>query len=76
MFLNKIDLPAANPVRVAKEIENVIWIPADEIICVSWKTGENVEKVLNAIIEKIDNPEVHKSKNPKKFFVQKEEKSE
>jgi hypothetical protein len=31
---------------------------------------------LDAIIEKIDSPEVHKSKNPKKFFIQKEEKSE
>ena len=74
--LNKIDLPAANPTRVAAEIEHVIWIPADEIICVSWKTGQNVDKVLDAIIEKIDSPEVHKSKNPKKFFVQKEEKIE
>ena len=72
--LNKIDLPAANPARVAKEIENVIWIPADEIICASWKTGQNVDKVLDAIIEKIDSPDVHKSKNPKKFFIQKEEK--
>ena len=74
--LNKIDLPAANPARVAKEIENVIWIPADEIICVSWKTVKYVDKVLDAIIEKIDSPTVHKSKNPKKFFVQKEEKAE
>ena len=45
--LNKIDLPAANPERVAKEIENVIWIPREEIICVSWKTWENVDKVLS-----------------------------
>ena len=74
--LNKIDLPAANPARVAAEIEHVIWIPADEIICVSWKTGQNVDKVLDAIIEKIDSPTVHKEKNPKKFFVQKEEKVE
>jgi hypothetical protein len=33
-----------------------------------------VDKVLDAIIEKIDSPEVHKSKNPNKFFVQKDEK--
>ena len=71
--LNKIDLPAANPARVAKEIETVIWILADEIICVSWKTWENVDKVLDAIIEKIDSPEAHKKKNPKKFYIQKEE---
>jgi hypothetical protein len=35
-----------------------------------------VDKVLDVIIEKIDSPTVHKKKNPKKFFVQKEEKSE
>jgi hypothetical protein len=35
-----------------------------------------VDKVLDDIIEKIDSPEVHKSKNPKKFYIQKEEKSE
>jgi GTP-binding protein LepA len=33
--LNKIDLPAANPERVATEIENMIGISRDEIICVS-----------------------------------------
>ncbi len=72
--LNKIDLPAANPTRVAKEIENVIWISADEIICVSWKTGQNVDKVLDAIIEKIDSPTTHKEKNPQKFRTLKEDK--
>jgi hypothetical protein len=35
-----------------------------------------VDKVLDAIIEKIDSPTVHKEKNPKKFFIQKEEKTE
>jgi GTP-binding protein LepA len=33
--LNKIDLPAANPERVSKEIENVIGLSKEEIICVS-----------------------------------------
>jgi len=54
--LNKIDLPAANPERVAKEIENVIWIPREDIYLVSWKTWEWVEAVLDAIIEKIPEP--------------------
>ena len=33
-------------------------------------TGENVDKVLDSIIEKIDSPTVHKEKNPKKFNIQ------
>ena len=56
--LNKIDLPAADPERVAKEIEHVIGIPRDEIICVSWKTGQNVEHVLDSIIEKVPEPKI------------------
>lgn len=68
--LNKIDLPAANPDRVATEIEHVIWLPKEEIICVSGKTGENVDLVLDAIIERIPSPEEHKKQNPKKFHVQ------
>jgi len=67
--LNKIDLPAANPDRVAKEIENVIGISKDEIICVSWKTGENVDLVLDAIIERFMSPEEFKEKNPEKFKI-------
>jgi translation elongation factor EF-4 len=34
----------------------MIGISRDEIICVSWKTGQNVEKVLDAIIERIPSP--------------------
>ena len=40
--LNKIDLPAADPERYAAEIEQVLGIPADEILHVSAKTGEGV----------------------------------
>lgn len=65
--LNKIDLPAANPDRVAGEIENVIGIAKEEVICVSGKTGENVDQVLDAIIERFDSPSVFKAKHPKKF---------
>jgi len=69
--LNKIDLPAANPERVAQEIENVIWIDKSEIISISAKTGKNVDKVLDIIIEKIENPKTFKQKNIKKFRPQK-----
>jgi len=54
--LNKIDLPAAHPERVAKEIEHVIGIPKEDILLVSWKTGEWVEAVLDAIISRIPAP--------------------
>ena len=40
--LNKIDLPAADPDRYADEIENVLGIPADDILRISAKTGEGV----------------------------------
>lgn len=67
--LNKIDLPAANPERVAHEIENVIGIDKSEIIHVSGKTGENVEKVLDAIIEKIQDPQAFSQQYQKKFWL-------
>lgn len=66
--LNKIDLPAANPDRVAGEIENVIWLSREEVICVSWKTGQNVDLVLDAIIDRFLSPYAFKAKNPKKFW--------
>lgn len=65
--LNKIDLPAANPERVAHEIENVIGIDKSEIIQVSGKTWENVDTVLDAIIERIQDPLAFKDSHPKKF---------
>ncbi len=70
--LNKIDLPAANPNRVATELENTIWIDKEEIICVSGKTWENVEKVLDTVIERIQSPQQFKEKNTKKFWNTKE----
>lgn len=65
--LNKIDLPAANPERVAHEIENVIGIDKSEIIQVSGKTWANVDTVLDAIIERIQDPLAFKHSHPKKF---------
>ena len=54
--LNKIDLPAAEPDRVAEEIENVLGLPAEDILHVSGKTGEGVPDLLDAIVEKIPAP--------------------
>ncbi len=54
--LNKIDLPAADPDLYAAEIENILGIPADEILRISAKTGEGVPELLDAVIERIPAP--------------------
>lgn len=54
--INKIDLPASDPEKVIKEIENTIGIGGDEVIAISAKNGTNVDAVLNAIIERVPPP--------------------
>jgi GTP-binding protein LepA len=54
--LNKIDLPAAEPERVIKEIEDIIGIDAQQALRASAKTGEGVEDILEAIIERMPPP--------------------
>jgi GTP-binding protein LepA len=54
--LNKIDLPASDPERVAAEIERVLGIPAEECIPISAKTGEGVSAMLDAVIERVPAP--------------------
>ncbi len=54
--LNKIDLPAADPDRYAAEIEQVLGIPAAEILHISAKTGEGVRELLDAVLERIRRP--------------------
>ena len=54
--INKIDLPSAEPDRVANEIEDVIGIEAMDAPRISAKTGLNIEDVLEQIVEKIPAP--------------------
>ena len=54
--INKIDLPSADPDRVAAEIEDVIGLEAHDAPKISAKTGLNVEEVLEAIVHKIPAP--------------------
>ncbi|HZI39239.1 MAG TPA: translation elongation factor 4 [Acidimicrobiia bacterium] len=54
--LNKIDLPAADPDRVAGEIEHVLGLPADEILRISAKTGEGVPELLDAVVARVPPP--------------------
>ncbi len=55
--LNKIDLPAADPDKYAEEIENVLGVDATSVLKMSAKTGEGVEELLDAVIERIPPPE-------------------
>jgi GTP-binding protein LepA len=55
--LNKIDLPAAEPDRYAAEIEQVLGIPAAEILRISAKTGKGVPELLDAVVERVPPPE-------------------
>ena len=55
--INKIDLPAADPERVAADIEEVIGLDSEEAPRVSAKTGENVEEVLKQIVKLVPCPE-------------------
>lgn len=54
--LNKVDLPAADVPRVSKEVINLLGCSEEDIIKISAKTGENVDKVLEAIVERIPAP--------------------
>lgn len=60
--INKIDLPAADPERVAAEVEDVIGLPCMEAPRVSAKTGENVGQVLEEIVKLVPPPENHDDK--------------
>src|SRR4030081_2606582 len=53
--LNKIDLPGAEPERVAGEIHELLG--GEEVLTISAKTGEGVEELLEAIVQKVPPPE-------------------
>ena len=55
--LNKIDLPAAEPERVAEEIEDIVGIDAMDAVRCSAKTGLGVDLVLEEIVARIPAPE-------------------
>ena len=54
--INKIDLPAADVERVKEEIEVDLGLDADEAVLCSAKTGEGIEDVLEAIVERLPPP--------------------
>ena len=56
-ILNKIDLPQAEPERVAEEIEDIVGIDAIDAVRCSAKTGLGIEDVLEVIVKQIPPPE-------------------
>ena len=54
--LNKVDLPAADIPRVSRQVINLLGCDENEIIHISAKTGQNVDKVLDAVVDKIPAP--------------------
>ncbi len=54
--VNKIDLPNARPDLVAREIADLLKVPVETVLKVSGKTGEGVEDLLKAIIDRVPPP--------------------
>ncbi len=55
-IINKIDLPNAEPERVAKEIEETLGFPKEEIIMCSAKEGIGIKELLDRVVEKVPPP--------------------
>ena len=55
--LNKIDLPAAEPERARQQIEEVIGLDASRAVLASAKTGQGIDDVLEALVERLPAPE-------------------
>ncbi|MGH3041260.1 MAG: translation elongation factor 4 [Gaiellaceae bacterium] len=56
-LVNKIDLPQADPDAAAAEVAQLVGETADRVLRISAKTGEGVERVLDAIVDRIPSPE-------------------
>ncbi|MEO0467519.1 MAG: translation elongation factor 4 [Pseudomonadota bacterium] len=64
--LNKIDLPAADVVAVAEQIEDVIGLDASDALQISAKTGLGIKEVLEAIVERLPCPHDGEADKPLK----------
>ncbi|MFQ5514754.1 MAG: translation elongation factor 4 [Myxococcota bacterium] len=54
--INKVDLPNADPERVIREIEDIVGIPGGDALCISAKTGQGIEVLLEAIVSRVPAP--------------------
>jgi GTP-binding protein LepA len=55
-IINKIDLPAARPDEIAQDLENILSVPAEEIIRASAKDGTGVSEILEAVVTRVPPP--------------------
>ncbi|MDQ7006623.1 MAG: translation elongation factor 4 [Acidobacteriota bacterium] len=55
--VNKIDLPSAEPDRVLEQVEEIIGLPAEEALLASAKSGQGIEEILEAIVERMPAPQ-------------------
>jgi len=67
--INKIDLPASDPDKVCKQIEDVIGLDASDAIKVSAKTGEGIDKIFASLINLIPQPKTKTKESSKALLV-------
>lgn len=67
--LNKIDLPAADPEGVTKQIEDAIGLDCKDIILASAKERKGIKEILESVIKKVPSPAVDTRENPLKALV-------
>jgi len=67
--INKIDLPAAEPEKVAMQIEDVIGLDASDAIYVSAKTGQGIDNIFETLIERLNPPLGSNNKETKALLV-------
>ncbi len=56
--LNKMDLPMAEPERVATEVEEIIGLSTDDVVRISAKTGDGIDELLEQLVERIPAPQL------------------
>jgi GTP-binding protein LepA len=70
--INKIDLATADVEKTIKEVEQLLNVKKEEIVLVSGKTGENVEKLLQKVIEKVPSPRINESESSRALIFDSE----
>ncbi len=63
--ISKIDAPAARPDEVKEELSTLLGVEASSVLAVSGRTGEGVEDLLEAIVERVPAPRVSTSAEPR-----------